>query len=292
MQGRLQEALQLLNSAIAAAPSYPFSYANRAELFQRLGMAEQAEADRVRARGLARDAGIPEEHVFAPPPPPQRQPPAGPRPQQKTPVQAGPPRARSARSLGEGLFVAVIGVLFVAGVGLGVVYAVNNVRVGDISFPGIGGDALRTPEPARGEGNGESPPAEPQPDPAPPPLPEGALDGSPYSFSDLRAAWQAAGISVRQGGISEGFSGFSATPFEVTLSREGATAQMAVMEHDSREAANEEWNLIPGDRPSPKDGRSVPAHQTIWWNANAVVLVRSGPSDLTSDAFNAFVNLG
>jgi hypothetical protein len=84
-KGKLQEALRALNEAIYSAPNYPHSYANRALVFERLGMFPQAEGDRERARRLALSSGYSEEEltaVSAPAAPaaPKRRPPTRKRP--------------------------------------------------------------------------------------------------------------------------------------------------------------------------------------------------------------------
>src|SRR3990172_12385784 len=63
--GKFPQALRVLNEAIYAAPDYPHSYAKRAMVFDRLGLAPQAEADRRRARDLAESGGYPGAEVFA-----------------------------------------------------------------------------------------------------------------------------------------------------------------------------------------------------------------------------------
>src|SRR5688572_16759425 len=65
--GKNREALRVLNEAIYASPDYPHSYANRAIVFERLGMAPQAEGDRQRAHYLAEEGGYSVDDVFADP---------------------------------------------------------------------------------------------------------------------------------------------------------------------------------------------------------------------------------
>ena len=51
-RGKLRDALDALNLAIQLAPSNPEAFLSRAEVFERMGMPAQAEADRARAGRL------------------------------------------------------------------------------------------------------------------------------------------------------------------------------------------------------------------------------------------------
>src|SRR2546427_8714967 len=91
-KGKLREALNDLNQAIAAAPSYHHSYANRAKVFERMGMLPQAEADRKRAAELAIAAGYEEQEIL-------EQAYHRPLASAPAPPQTSPPRPSTARSL-------------------------------------------------------------------------------------------------------------------------------------------------------------------------------------------------
>jgi len=89
-----------------------------------------------------------------------------------------------------------------------------------------------------------------------------------------------------------GCDGFLAKPFDVRLTRGGDSAALSVLVYPSRDAPNEDWNLSAGSRPSPKSGRSVPAHDSIWWNTNVIVVARSAPGEIGRDALAAVLALG
>src|SRR2546428_64907 len=91
-KGKLREALNALNEAIAAAPSYHHTYATRAKVFERMGMLPQAEADRKRAAKLSAAAGSDEQEI---PEQALHRPPAS----AVAPPDTSPPQQTTARSL-------------------------------------------------------------------------------------------------------------------------------------------------------------------------------------------------
>ncbi len=268
--GKLREALDFLNQAIAAAPAYPDSYANRAEVFERMGLFPQAEADRHRAHNLGHAPAfeeIPEARSsFAGTPP-------------------APPR--SARSLPRlqvpsGLLMATAAVVLLAGATFALTLALFAL-IDDESDLSTGTDTTRE-SPAAGNTLITTPTSAASPD--------AATTGAPFSFSSLQSAWQSKGIAAALGAPSEGFTGFSIAPLDVTLSRGAGTGQLSVFIYRSREAPAQDWDLVVGSRPAAKSGRTIPAHATIWWNTNIIVVVRSADSDISADALDAFLNLG
>jgi len=307
-RGRLRDALNTLNEAIYTTPAYPHLYATRAIVFDRLGMFPQAEADRERALNLAREGGYTEEEVFAEPEPPSprprtpRAPPAPRTPPSLPHVQVprvsmprvGIPRVEMPRvtlpppgSRAElvvvlaaiGGLAGIVLVLFIVGRALG--DSNVNLNLFDFqSFQQPTPSAEATPAPA---------PASATPPPATPP-PE-VLAGSPYSFSSLQNAWQAKGLTVAAGALSAGFNGFKKSAFDVSLAHTGGNASLSVLIYGSPDEPKEDWDLPSGSRPAPKEGRSVPSHETIWWNSNVIVVVRSSSGDANNMALEAFLGV-
>ncbi len=280
-RGRLREALDALNQAVRIDPRYPASYTNRADVFERLGMFPQAAADRQRARELAEVAGY--EQV---PPPMDLQPqPASP------PRRVGPPAAPPAPPTGHvpstlggggrGVPWGVVGLL--AGV---VVIVVALAVVVSVVIRGGGDDravtASRTlAQQATGAATATS---------GPTPLP-GALDGQPISFKEMQKAWETKGLLATAGAASEGFSGFSRTPVDVTLKRGVESAKLSIFAYASPDAVGDDWDLTPGKAPAAKGSRGLPAHGSIWWNQNIVVVVRADSDEIGRDALDAFLAL-
>ena len=305
-RGRHREALNTLNEAIYMTPSYPHLYATRAIVFERLGMFPQAEADRERALNLAREGGYTEEEVFADPEPPSprprtpRAPPAPRTPPSLPHVQVprvsmprvGIPRVEIPRvtlpppgSRAElvvvlaaiGGLAGIVLVLFIVGRALGD----SNVNLNLFDF-----QSFQQPTPSA-EATPAAAPASATPPPVTPP-PE-VLAGSPYSFSSLQNAWQAKGLTVAAGGLSGGFNGFKKSAFDVSVAHTGGNAALSVLIYGSPDEPKEDWDLPSGSRPAPKEGRSLPGHETIWWNSNVIVVVRSSSGDANNMALEAFL---
>jgi hypothetical protein len=302
-KGRLREALNTLNDAIYSTPGYPHLYATRAIVFDRLGMYPQAEADRERALNLAREGGYTEEEVFAAPVPLERspraaqRPPALPRvsvprvsiprvdmPHVEIPrVTLPPPGSRAELGVilaAIGGLAAIVLVLFVIGSALGD----SNVDLNIFDFQSFQ-EAQPSPEASPAAA---TPAASATPPPETPP-PE-ALAGSPFSFASLQNAWQGKGLTVAPGAISGGFNGFKKAAFDVNVAHTGGNASLSVLLYGSPDEPKEDWDLPAGSRPAPKEGRSLPAHETIWWNSNAIVVVRNSSGDANNTALDAFLN--
>src|SRR6266540_3449413 len=297
-RGKLRDALDVLNDAIYAAPGYPHLYATRAIVFDRLGMYPQAEADHLRAVDLAAAHGYSEEEVFADPELPSqpartpRRPPPLPRvaiprvkvPSVETPrVTLPPPGSRAELNviLGAiaGLAALVVVLFFVA-------KALGN---SDVDLNIFDFESFQELEPSPGASPTAGVVATATPPPGTPP--EAALSGNPYSYSSLEKAWQGKGMTVAVGAVNSDFSGFKVSPFDVNLSREGGTAALSLLVYQDRDAPKEDWDLPAGSRPSPKEGRVVPAHETIWWNSNIIAVVRSTTgTDISNDALDAVLN--
>jgi len=305
-RGRLRDALNTLNEAIYTTPAYPHLYATRAIVFERLGMFPQAEADRERALNLAREGGYTEEEVFAEPeppsprprtpraPPPPRTPPSLPHvqvprvsmprvgiPRVEIPrVTLPPPGSRAELVVvlaAIGGLAGIVLVLFMVGRALGD----SNVNLNLFDF-----QSFQQPTPSA-EATPAAAPASATPPPATPP-PE-VLAGSPYSFSSLQNAWQAKGLTVAAGALSGGFNGFKKSAFDVSVAHTGGNATLSVLIYGSPDEPKEDWDLPSGSRPSPKEGRSLPGHETIWWNSNVIVVVRSSSGDANNMALEAFL---
>ncbi len=262
-RGRLRDALNTLNEAIYTTPAYPHLYATRAIVFDRLGMFPQAEADRERALNLAREGGYTEEEVFADP---------------------EPPRARPSRAE---LMVVLAAIGGLAGIVLLLFFVGRALSDSDVSFNLFNFQSFQQPTPSP-EGTPGPASATASPPPATPP-PE-VLAGSPYAFSSLQNAWQAKGLTVAAGALSGGFNGFKKPAFDVNLAHTGGNASLSVLIYGSPDEPKEDWDLPSGSRPSPKEGRSLPGHETIWWNSNVIIVVRSSSGDANNTALEAFLN--
>ncbi len=290
VRGRFREALRVLNEAIYSSPEYPHSYANRALVFERLGMLPQAEADRNRARQLAGAGGYDEEEVFATSGLLSR--PAAPRRISRSRREARPQSRSQSRPRLRGIpeFVIVaVALVGMAATGFGLFMAANAISGADINLNVFDFETFQASEPEATTGPTAPPTPEPTPPPATPP-PE-ALAGNPFSFSNLESAWKGKGITVTPSNLNTGFSGFKAIPFDVKLTRGADSASLSVIIYPGRDTPKEDWNLSAGSRPSPQTGRSLPAHETIWWNTNVIIVVRSSGA-VGNEAREAFFALG
>ena len=324
-RGKLRDALDALNLAIQLAPGSPEAFRERAGVFDRMGLFPQAEADRRRADELAamlppapleeeafdfdedvdepeliespeeieevEEAELPEEE-FGEPEPPRSSvgrragrasdppiPPWHPEYDQGSIPADIPREGDRGPGLGALVFALLAIGLFIVVVGAGVLLAID-------SLGGDDGSSGSTPAPsgvAGGDGSGT-----PTPEPA---TGSPSTAGSPYSLANVVAAWQAKGMTVVAGGAGEGFTGFEAAPAEVTMSRGGSTATTAVFVYDAPDDAKVEWDLVVGNRPSPRGSRTVPSHVSAWWNANVVVVLLSDPGGLGPDALDGLINL-
>ena len=201
-----------------------------------------------------------------------------------------PPRRRSTGSAllrAAGVVLFALGIFIIAG--LGIYFALNAIgdsvddnatpaptespasaatgEPGDDGVGGVAGDATDVPVTV-----------------------EEALSGSPYSFSHLEDAWHARALAVSIGDISESVTGFGEPGVDITLTGNGATMELSVLIYSSADAKDTEWTI--GAAPEPKiDGR-LPAGSSIWYNANAVVVVRVSAPALRQDALDGFLALG
>jgi len=138
--------------------------------------------------------------------------------------------------------------------------------------------ASATPEPTTG--------ATPSPTPGLP-----AVNGSPLSLSTLETAWKAKGLTLFSEGAGKGFSGQAVVPAAVRARRGEESALIDVLVYPNGGAVKADWNLGSGSSPSPTDGRSMPASQSVWWNQNVVVVLVSGDAAIAADAKAAFLGL-
>ena len=309
-RNRLSEALDLLNETIRLDPRLAATFENRAVVFEALGMHPQAQADRRKAAALraaqppptpppdsasvaappesaaeAEDASEQPEDV-APAPEANADPAEEPPPLVMPSYQ--PPR----RSVGSGLLRAAGVVLFALGIfliaGLGIYFALN--QIGDSVEDGT---AVPTESPVPAEAD------EPTADgggsvggdsTVDPPTVDEALSGSPYSFSHLEDAWHARALAVSIGEISESVTGFEEPGVDITLTGNGATMELIVLIYSSSDAKDTEWTI--GAAPQPKVDGEVPAGSSVWYNANAVVVVRVSAPALRQTALDGFLALG
>jgi hypothetical protein len=172
---------------------------------------------------------------------------------------------------------------------VGAYIAVGAVQDADINLNVFDFETFREESPA--EPTVEATQA-PTPEPTAPPATPAAesLVGSPYSFSQLQQAFQSKGLTVALGYVAPTFSGFSVTPFEVSVSRGGASANLYVIIYPDRNAPSREWNL--SGAPTPAGGRRAAPHERGWFNSNVIVLLRNGSGDVANAAKDAFLNLG
>ena len=118
-----------------------------------------------------------------------------------------------------------------------------------------------------------------------------AVNGSPFSLSTLETAWKAKGLTLFSEGTSKGFSGQAVAPSAVRARRGAESALLAVLVYPNGDAIKQDWNLSTGAAPSPTDGRSMPASQSVLWNQNVVVVLISGDASVAADAKAAFLGL-
>jgi len=308
-RGRLREALDALNVAIQLWPSNPGAFLLRAEVFERMRLVPQAEADRRRAGALAAAPGPARAEPAAAPAEAGEGEQAGKPAQGAAEVAAAQGEPAAARpgfrvaepgsipretgtgpGVGVGLFVALVAMIFLVGIAGGIVIAAAAVDWGSLDPFRGGGTGAPTGTPrATGVAGGSGTPA-PSAEPTEPA--DVSTSGDPYSLSDLRRAWEAKGMTVEMGGGSSGFAGFKTAPVEVTLRRGGASSALSVFVYKTREAALAEWELAPGSRPAAKGSKTIPAYVSAWWNANVVVILRTDPGGLGPDALDGLLNLG
>ncbi len=317
-RNRLSEALDLLNETIRQDPRLAATFENRAIVFEGLGMHPQAQADRRKAAALRaaqppstrpqgatpaepKDSGSvespPESTVeaegvsdgpadVAPAADPSPDPPEEPPPLVMPSYQ--PPR----RSVGSGLLRAAGVVLFALGIfliaGLGIYFALNEIgdSVDDgTSIPAESPVATETDEPGDDGAGGVDGDAT-----GVPPTVDEALSGSPYSFSHLEDAWHARALAVSIGEISESVTGFEEPGVDITLTGNGATMELSVLIYPSSDAKDTEWTV--GAAPEPKVDGQLPVGSSVWYNANAVVVVRVSAPALRQTALDGFLALG
>jgi hypothetical protein len=288
--GKLRDALRVLNEAIYSSPDYPHSYANRAVVFDRLGMAPQAEADRRRAVDLAQSGGYAEPEVFAQPSlraRPRNVPREPPRVPRSTVSHDSHPRTRRFLAMSETavVLVALGGLAATAG---GLYVAADKLRGADINLNVFDFESFQESLPEATVS--VEPTASPEPTPPPVTPPPEALNGAPYSFSTLQDSWKSKGMEASIGSVNNAFTGFRATPFDVTLSRGGTSAVFFVFIYPDRNGPSQDWNL--GGVPSPQSGRRAPAFERGWFNSNVIVLLRSGSGEIANEAKTAFLALG
>ncbi len=199
-----------------------------------------------------------------------------------------PPSPR--RSIGSAFLRAAGVVAFALGVfgiaGAGIYFALNTIGddAGDSATPAPTESPTPTDEPDDGVGSvaGDATDV--------PATVEEALSGSPYSFSHLEDAWHARALAVSIGEISESVTGFGEPAVDITLTGDGATMELSVLIYSSADAKDIEWTL--GVAPEPKVDGELPSGSSVWYNANAVVVVRVVALALRQDALDGFLAVG
>jgi hypothetical protein len=117
------------------------------------------------------------------------------------------------------------------------------------------------------------------------------VNGSPFSLSTLEKAWQGKGLTLFSAGGAGGFRGTAVTPAAVRAEKGSEDASLAVLVYPNSQAIKQDWNLSAGAAPSPAEGRSIPAHESVWWNQNVVVVLISGSPAVGNEAKDAFLGL-
>ena len=290
---RFREALDVLNEAIRADPRFAESYDNRAAVFEALGMAPQADADRRKVADLGgvKRPSPAEEESDAPEPQPAR---VRQRPAQLAIRYPTAPKRRGggggAAMRAAGTILITIG-LFIAG-GIGIYIALTTISDA-VNGDNGGSVAAVTPTPAasggasRSPGQSGGPTGQPTPSPVPKSV-EQALAGSPLTFKQAQAAWEAKGLTVAVGGVSTEVTGFATTAVDVTLSKGGASLTVAVLFYDSSEQVATDWTI--GDVVVAKTGQ-VPSGPSPWADHNAVVVMLADDSTIHADARDAFLGI-
>jgi hypothetical protein len=290
---RFREALDVLNEAIRADPRFAESYDNRAAVFEALGMAPQADADRKKVAdlgGVKRPSPAEEESdALEPQPARVRR-----RPAQLAIRYPTAPKRRGggggAALRAAGTILITVGLFAAGGIGIYIALttisdAVNGDNGGSVavvtSAPGASGGASSTPGPSGGASG----------QPTPSPLPKSvdqALNGSPLTFKQVQAAWEAKGLTVAVGGVSTEVTGFATTAVDVKLSKGGASLRAAVLFYDSAGQLAADWTV--GDVVVAKAGH-VPSGPSPWADRNAVVVMLADDNTIHADARDAFLGI-
>jgi len=133
--------------------------------------------------------------------------------------------------------------------------------------------------------------ATPIPTAVPTPLRSPApISGVPFSLSSVTNGWEAAGFTITIRGDSDRLSGFSIGATDVSLAGPAGTGEFTVLVYADDEAPDTDWDLLVGELPDPKPGRTLPEHNTIWWNSNIIAVVRTISGDVT-DALDALFQM-
>ena len=273
---RFREALDILNTAIVIAPTYPLSYAMRAIVFESLGLHEQAQADRERERQIAATDGYPVADVVdGIATITMRR--VG---RRGSGIARREPAPTTGERVGRVLSPAIFGILMLVGViaagAGGVMLALDSIDNGN------GNAVLRpteVPTPAAAAAT-ETPASTEEPAPEPP----ADVTGSPYSLSSLTSAWEDAGLSVTVEGPTDGASGFMNAATDVST----GSGEFAVFVYEDATSATEDWIFSGTASPEPRDGRTLRPNESIWFNANMIVVVWSY---LGGPEFDAFVDM-
>ena len=305
-RGKPHKALDLLNEAILVAPNYPDSFWNRAAVFDSLGMTVQAESDRKRARELGYDPDMDLESGADKPVRrkesslPRRKSPA---PKDESARKGLPSILSTPTALGlPSLSLGMIGKIGIAVAVLGAV-AVAVVLVFLATEDEGDGDGEQDPVASQARPTRTTQTAVPAPivtDPilptvdAPTISPEPALlsdIGSPFTLESAQAIWEGAGIGMEVVALSDDWDDFSALAYDLELSRGVDLLMISALVYRAREDIADDWLLVPGQRPQAREGRSLPEHDSIWYNQNVVLVIRSGSAPLRMDAFESFISL-
>lgn len=275
---RFREALDILNTAIVIAPTYPLAYKLRAVVFDNLGLTAQAEADRLRERELAATEGYPVADVVDG---------IATITMRRVARRGGgitkrEPARSTSQVVGGLLSPAIFGILMLVGV---IIAGIGGVLLAIDSLDDNGGGTVLRPGDNASPtvaGATETPTATTTEEPTPEPIVD--VDGTPFSLSSVTGAWEDAGFSVTSNGPAEGFEGFENNATSIGLSGGG---DFAVFVYEDASAASSDWIISGSGVPEAQPGRDFPPSQSVWFNRNIIVVVLSG----VAGAFEAFVDM-
>lgn len=306
-RGKLYKALDLLNEVILVAPNYPDSFWNRAVVFDSLGMTVQAESDRKRARelGYDLDTDLESGRGSGADRPVRRKESLLPRlklPAVKdefvrkglplkipTPIVLHLPSLSLGRIGKIGIAVAMLGA--VAAAVVLVFLATGDEEDGDSEQSPTASQARPTQTAVPGSIVTDRilPTADAPTISSEPPLL--ADIGSPFTLESAQAIWEGSGINMEVVALSDDLDDFSALAYDLELSRGVDPLMISALVYGVQEGVADDWLIAPGQRPQAREGRRLPEHDSIWYNQNIVLVIRSGSATLRLDAFESFISL-
>ena len=85
--------------------------------------------------------------------------------------------------------------------------------------------------------------------------------------------------------------GFAASPISVRVARGEDVSTLLVFSYSNQRALEADWEVGAGT-PAPRPGKNPGAYQAVWWNQNAMVLLRTRGFVSAGEAREAFLALG